>query len=322
MKKIILITGGSGFIGSNLSKYLRNKNYKIVIIDDLSIGNKKNLFSLKKIKFIKENVINIDKLKSLPKKIYAIIHLSAKAEILISKDKEEQYFKDNVIAVKKVLNFCVRKKIKKIIFTSSASVYGDTKNKKISESFPLKPNHYYAFTKYISEKIIQSYCKINKVNYTILRLFNVYGINSNAVVAKFIAQKIQKKRVTIYGSGKQKRDFVHVDDVNEAILRCLKNKKSNNKIYNIGSGNALSIIDLKKKITNKNHVHLKKRKDDIEISISNTKKIKKDLKWKVKTNIINGIKEIEKKDYFRLKKIKFISNLMQQRLIEKFNNKI
>ena len=72
MKKIILITGGSGFIGSNLSKYLRNKNYKIVIIEDLSIGNKKNLFSLKKIKFIKENVINIDKLKSLPKNLNTI----------------------------------------------------------------------------------------------------------------------------------------------------------------------------------------------------------------------------------------------------------
>ncbi len=321
MKKIILITGGCGFIGSNLSEYLHKKNYKVIVIDDLSIGNIKNLFSLKKIQFIKKDILNIDKVKILPKKIDAVIHLAAKAEILISNNKEEQYFKDNVITLKKVLNFCAKRKIKKLIFTSSASVYGDTKNKKISESFPLKPNHYYSFTKYIGEKIIQSYCKINKLDYTILRLFNVYGVKSNAVVAKFIAQKIQKKKLTIYGNGKQERDFIHINDVNEVITQCLKNQKSNNKIYNVGSGNSISIIALKNLITKNKHIHLTKRNDDIEISIANNKKIKKDLNLKFKTDIPSGIKEMEKIDYYRLKKTKLSSILLQKKIISMFNKK-
>ena len=128
--KNILITGGAGFIGSNLSEYLLNNGYNVIIVDDLSTGEIKNISKLK-VKFYQRDVLDINKI-NFKKKIDIIIHLAAKAEILISKDKESIYSRSNLNALQSLLNFASRKKIKKFIFASSASIYGDTMNKKIS----------------------------------------------------------------------------------------------------------------------------------------------------------------------------------------------
>ena len=316
MKKI-LITGGCGFIGSNLTDFLIKKGYKIYLVDNFS-KNKINSYN-KKSKLYRIDINQINSLKKLPN-FEAIIHLAASADILISKQEEKKYFNDNIEGLQEILNFCSSKKIKKFIFASSASVYGDTKNISVKESFLLKPGHYYAYTKYIGEKMIQKYSSVNKFNYCILRFFNIYGPNSNAVISTFLAQKIQKKTISIFGSGKQKRDFLHVDDLCEAISRVLKSNKSNNKVYNLGSGKAHSINDIYKKIDYKNKIHLTKRNDDIEISIANIKKIKKDLKWVPKINIDQGIKKTFLKDSLRLKKIKIIPLSRLKEIIKKFNS--
>ena len=170
--------------------------------------------------------------------------------------------------------------------------------------------------------MIINYSKINNINYTIFRFFNIYGKNSVAVVAKFIAQKLQKKKITIFGDGKQKRDFLHIKDLNEAIYKSIMIKKSNNEIYNLGSGKAQSIIYLKKIISNlKDHIFLDKRNDDIEVSISNISKIKKHLKWSPKISLINGVKDMIQKDRKRLSRLKIISVKSQQKLIRFFNSK-
>lgn len=316
--KNILITGGAGFIGSNLSKYLLNKGYDISVVDDLSTGKVTNISNLK-LKFYKRDVLDINKI-NFRRKIDIIIHLAAKAEILISSEKESIYSKSNLNALQTVLNFASQNKIKKFIFASSASIYGDTKNKKINENFKSDPKHFYAYTKLIGEKMIMNYAKINKLNYTIFRFFNVYGKNSTAVVAKFIAQKLQKKKITIFGNGKQKRDFVHIDDLNNAILSSIKTKKSNNEIYNLGSGRAESIINLKKIISKKkDHIFLNKRNDDIEISISNINKIKRHLNWSPKISFQEGISNMIAEDKKRLLKIKIHSIKDQKKLIKYFN---
>ncbi len=318
--KNILITGGAGFIGSNLAEFLYKKKFNIFIVDDLSIGKRENL-SNNKIKFYKTNLTKINNLK-FKNSIDVIIHLAAKAEILITKKKEKIYTKSNLEALQILLNFASKKKVKKIIFASSASIYGDTKNKKIDEKFRSDPKHFYAYTKLIGEQMIINYSKINNINYTILRFFNIYGKNSVAVVAKFIAQKLQKKKITIFGDGKQKRDFLHIKDLNEAIYKSIIMKKSNNEIYNLGSGKAQSIIYLKKIISNlKDHIFLDKRNDDIEVSISNISKIKKHLKWSPKISLINGVKDMIKKDRKRLMRLKIISVKSQQKLIRFFNSK-
>tara|TARA_B110000037_G_scaffold220791_1_gene289669 strand:- start:2068 stop:3030 length:963 start_codon:yes stop_codon:yes gene_type:complete len=316
--KNILITGGAGFIGSNLSEYLLKKGFNVIVVDDLSTGKIKNI-SNNKIKFYKKDVLDINKI-NFKTNIDIVVHLAAKAEILISKDKEDIYAKSNLDALQSLLNFTSQNKIKKFIFASSASIYGDTMNKKINENFRSDPKHFYAYTKLIGEKMITNYSKMNKFDYTIFRFFNIYGKNSVAVVAKFIAQKLQNKRITIFGNGQQKRDFLHIDDLNYAIHQSIKIKKSNNQIYNLGSGKSESVINLKKIVSKKkDHIFLEKRNDDIEISIANNNKIKKHLNWSNKVSLKIGVADMLINDKKRLSKIKLPSIKSQQKLIKNFN---
>lgn len=316
--KNILITGGAGFIGSNLSEYLLEKGFNVTVVDDLSTGKIKNI-SNSKLTFYKKDILDINKIK-FKKKFDIIVHLAAKAEIMISKKKEDIYAKSNLNALQTLLNFASQKKIKKFIFASSASIYGDTMNKKINENFRSDPKHFYAYTKLIGEKMIINYSKINKFKYTIFRFFNIYGKNSTAVVAKFIAQKLQNKKITIFGNGRQKRDFLHIDDLNYAILQSIKIKKSNNQIYNLGSGKSESVINLKKNISEKkDHIFLEKRNDDIEISISNINKIKNHFNWSPKVTLKKGVSDMIIHDKKRLSKIKLPSIKSQQKLIRYFN---
>ena len=300
--KNILITGGAGFIGSNLVNYFIKKKLKVTIIDDLSVGSKKNL-KLNNVSFYKNDILKIDQIPK-NKRFDAIIHLAAKAEILITKKKENIYSNSNIFGLQSVLNFAAIRKIKRFIFASSASIYGNTGSQKVKEKKRLDPKHFYAYSKYLGEEMVKQYCKINKINFAVLRFFNIYGPSSNAVVAKFIAQQAQNKKITIFGNGKQKRDFLHVDDLSNAIYKCIKSKKILNKIYNLGSGKATSILHLKKMISKKNnHIFLPKRNDDIEISISDISKIKKDLKWHPIISFKSGIKKLieqEKKKTYKI----------------------
>jgi nucleoside-diphosphate-sugar epimerase len=314
----VLITGGAGFIGSNLSDFLTKKKYKVTIIDNLSTGNKRNIKN-KKINFIYSNINNINKLKKIGN-FDVIVHLAAMAEILITKKDEKKYFESNIEGLQQVLNFASQKKIKKFIFASSASIYGDTKNIKVKENFNANPKHYYAYTKYIGEKMIEKYCKNNEIKFSILRFFNVYGPKSTAVVARFISQHLQNKPITIYGNGLQKRDFIHVEDLNKIILKLIKTNKGNNQTFNLGSGTAKSIIELKNIIAkNHKHIFLIKRSDDIEISIADISKIKKILNWKPSVSFQKGVNDMIKVDRVKLKNMYLPTIESQKKLLKKFN---
>ena len=318
MIKKILVTGGCGFIGSNIANHFAKKGFKVFIIDNLSVGNRQNLIKSKNIYFYKADINNINKI-NIKDKIDCCIHLAARAEIMIERKSEHQYFSDNVLGLQEVLNFCAKKKVKKFIFASSASVYGDTLNVKVKENKKKNPLHFYGYTKSIGEEMVRDYCEINKIKYFNLRFFNVYGNKSNAVVAKFIAQYLQNKEITIYGSGNQSRDFIHVDDIIQIVsLLFVKNIKSN--LFNVGSSKNITINKIKDLIDPKcKYVNLAKRFDDIEKSISNNIKIKKTLNWSPKISFKIGIKKMINEDHKRLKKIKLPSILSQKKLIKKFN---
>jgi len=315
--KKIIITGGCGFIGSSLTDFLINKGYEIYIIDNFS--NNKITKPNKKSKFYKIDIRNIDEINKI-KNVHAIIHLAAIADILISKDNEKKYFNNNLKGFQDVLNFCSNNKIKKLIFASSASVYGNKDKTAVKEHQSLDPGHYYAYSKLIGENMLKLYSKINKFDYTILRFFNIYGPKSNAVISTFLAQKLQKKKITIFGNGKQKRDFLYIDDLCDAILKVLENKKAKNETYNLGSGKSISINELKNKLSYKDYINLEKRNDDIEVSIANISKIKKHLNWFPKISIEEGLKRSMENDFYRLKKMKIVSISNLKKIIKKFNN--
>lgn len=319
MIKNILITGGCGFIGSNLVNHLAERGFKVFIIDNLSEGSKLNLIKSKNIYFFKTDINNINSVK-IKKKIDCCIHLAAKAEIMIEREKEDKYFLNNITGLQRVLNFCAKKKVKKFIFASSASVYGDTLNLKVNENKKKNPLHFYGYTKALGEEIVINYCKINKIKYFNLRFFNVYGNKSNAVIAKFLAQYLQGKLITIYGSGNQSRDFIHVDDLIQ-IIKILLKKNINSNVFNVGSAKNIKINSIKDLISTKaKSIKLPKRFDDIEKSISNNNKIKKVLNWKPKIELKEGLKKMINEDYLRLKKIKLSSISNQRKLIKKFNS--
>jgi UDP-glucose 4-epimerase len=217
------------------------------------------------------------------KDVDCIIHLAAKSDVSESIKNPEITNKVNVDGTANVVNCCVQNKIKKIIFASSASVYGDCKDKITEETLtiPLSP---YGQSKLDAEKIIEKKCQENNIDYIIFRMFNVYGKGQNkqyaGVITKFLENISDNKPLVIYGDGKQTRDFVSIHDVVKAFDHAIKSDKVG--IYNVASGKSISIIELaenilsllNKKIEIK---YLEKQIGDIQTSQVDISIIKKEL---------------------------------------------
>ena len=257
-KKTVLVTGGAGFIGSHLVDRLVSKKYKVIVLDNLKSGSKKNLASsIKKIKFIKKDIRNYQALEKYFKKVDIVFHLAALADIVPSIKNPEEYFSTNVQGTFNVLRACRKYKIKKIVYIASASCYGLTKEIPTSENAKVNTEYPYALTKRLGEELIIHWGKIYRLNFTSVRLFNVYGPRSRtagaygAMFGVFLSQKLAKKPFTVVGSGNQKRDFTYISDVVDALIIISKSKKSNNQIFNVGSGIPISVNKIVKMIGGK-----------------------------------------------------------------------
>tara|TARA_B100001175_G_scaffold312036_1_gene317373 strand:+ start:38 stop:943 length:906 start_codon:yes stop_codon:yes gene_type:complete len=225
--KNILITGGSGFLGRNLVKKLKNKN---VYIYDTAQPNYK-------CKFIKGSILNKSKINKKLKihKIDTIIHLAASLGVSNTEKKPSEVIDINFLGTLNVLNAIKDTKVKKFIFASSSEVYGDNK-KKMIENLELKPKSLYGHTKILGENLVKTYSGLFGFDYLIFRFFNVcgYGQREDFVISKFFKDIKEKKEIIVYGSGIQKRSFCHVKDACNAIILTV-NKKIKNQIFNIGN---------------------------------------------------------------------------------------
>ena len=225
--KNILITGGSGFLGRNLVKKLKNKN---VYIYDTAQPNYK-------CKFIKGSILNKSKINKKLKihKIDTIIHLAASLGVSNTEKKPSEVIDINFIGTLNILNAIKNTKVKKFIFASSSEVYGDNK-KKMPENLELKPKSLYGHTKILGENLVKTYSGLFGFDYLIFRFFNVcgYGQREDFVISKFFKDIKEKKEIIVYGSGIQKRSFCHVKDACNAIILTV-NKKIKNQIFNIGN---------------------------------------------------------------------------------------
>ena len=225
--KNVLITGGSGFLGRNLTKKLKNK--KIFIYDTAKPNYK--------CKFIKGSILNISKINQKLKihKIDTIIHLAASLGVSNTEKKPSEVIDINFIGTLNILNAIKNTKVKKFIFASSSEVYGDNK-KKMPENLELKPKSLYGHTKILGENLVKTYSSLFGFDYLIFRFFNVcgYGQREDFVISKFFRDIKEKKQINVYGSGIQKRSFCHVKDACNAIILTI-NKKIKNQIFNIGN---------------------------------------------------------------------------------------
>jgi UDP-glucose 4-epimerase len=239
----ILVTGGAGFIGRYLVDSISDK-HKVTIYDNLSNSSEEKITLLiNKVRFIKGDVLDFKKLVESSRKIDVVIHLAAKSDVTDSIIHPELTHDTNVNGTINVLKCCKQNKIRKIIFASSAAVYGDCKlpitEKSITE--PLSP---YGKSKLNAEKQIRKLAV--GFDAIILRLFNVYGIGQNekysGVISKFLKNISEDKPLVIYGDGKQTRDFVSIYDVVDAFSCAISSNHSDT--YNIASGKSVSINEL------------------------------------------------------------------------------
>ena len=294
----VLITGGAGFIGSHVAENLcKDKRVtKITIIDNLSSGKKKNLDSIiksKKIKFLKLDIFDLNKIKRFFKNISIVFHLAGNVDVLPSVSNPRKYMNNNLLGTLNVLESMKNYKVKKIIYASSSSCYGDQGKISIKETNPINIKSPYAFSKYSAEQLIILLSEIYNFSYISLRLFNVYGPRSkmsgnySSVISIFLKQKKNKKLLTIVGKGNQSRDFIYVKDVAEAFKKAaFLNIK--NQVFNLGTGKSITINQLAKIIGGKKR-NIPKRSGDIKYSKANNKKIIRKLKWKPKKNFFKNI---------------------------------
>ena len=312
MIKNILITGGAGYIGSHISEVLTKNKKKIFIADNLSTGYRRLIN--KKAKFFKLDILNSKKIKNLIKKneIDSVIHLAANLIIGEGEKYPKKYFKNNVLGTKSLLKACENTGVKNFVFSSTAAVYKDGQYK-VNENSVIKPKSVYGKTKIKAEKIIKRFCIRNKINYCILRYFNIAGsspsgkiglINKSDHLFKNFSREIIKKRpvLKIYGDnyntkdGSCIRDFIHVSDIAEIHYKVLKkiNKLNNSIILNCGYNKGISVLEVAKAFKKQTFkkvkiLFLKKRKGDLVKIIAANNKLKKFIKWKPKFNNLNII---------------------------------
>ncbi len=290
-KETVLITGGAGFIGSNIAKYFISQNdYNIIIIDNLSTGSFDNISNLN-LKFIECDILSKIKLEEIfsLNNIDYVIHQAAQSSV--DKSLEDPSFngEENIIGTINLLKLSVKYKIKKFIFASSASVYGIPQYLPIDEEHPLNPVSFYGISKQSAENYIKLFNKLYSLNFIILRYSNVYGNkdfageNETNVISIFYKNLLNNNEIIIYGDGLQTRDFVFVKDIAIANYLSLKSNIKN-EIFNVGSGEKTSVIEIYKilsNLLNKNiSINYKNNKiGDINHSYFNINKIKRLLNW-------------------------------------------
>lgn len=301
MKKSFLITGCAGFIGSHMTDYILKKGHKVIGIDNLTSGKKKNIshnLQNKNFKFFKLNLSEIKKITKV-KKIDYVLHFAGHGELIPSIERPLEYFNNNSFNTAKLIDFIRSKKIrlKKFIYAASSSCYGIS-NFKTHERAKVKIEHPYAFSKFIGEQIVFHWGKIYKIPVISIRIFNAYGPRSRttnvygAVIGVFLKQKISSKPLTIVGDGKQKRDFLFISDLCDAFYKAALSNHDQ-EVFNLGNGKPRSINDLAKLIHN-NYTNIPWRPGEPKVTHADIKKIKKMLNWKPKTSLEAGIKHILK----------------------------
>ena len=243
-----VVTGGAGFIGSNLVDQLVRKGHKIIVLDNFSTGRRSNLSHHKKkdVKIIKIDISKNKKLDKYFKNVDYVFHLAGLADMMSSIEYPNKYYSSNVVGTFNVILAAKKANIRKFVYTASASCYGVPVEFPTSESASIRLMHPYAFTKWQAEELIMQWVKIYNFPAVSLRLFNAYGPRLStksaygSVFTIFLAQKLAEKPLTVIGNGRQTRDFVHVKDLVGAIFKAISSKK-NGKVYNVGSGKEIEI---------------------------------------------------------------------------------
>ena len=246
MKKA-LVTGGCGFIGSNIVSKLLNKGYKVVVLDNLSTGYADNIKGLN-VELIKGDILEKELLLHVSKNVDYIFHLAACVGNLKSLNDPIFDSTVNINGTLNVLEAGRQNSVRKVVYSSSAAIYGELLYQPIDEKHPIEPESPYGVSKLAGEKHCLWFSKHYNLNVACLRYFNVYGINQISdpygnVIPKWVNLILNNKPITIYGDGTQTRDFINVSDVAEANILAAENEGTRG-YFNIATGSSITILEL------------------------------------------------------------------------------
>lgn len=293
----ILVTGGAGFIGSNLVDSLIAKGHEVSVIDNLMTGNKKNVNSKAKL-IVKDIRDDLNSLFSESKFDY-VYHLAAQANVRKSLENPKEDASINIIGSLNIIENCVKHNVKKIIFSSTGgAIYSKDAKIPCNEESEIKPESPYGLAKFSVENYLRILGNTKKLNYCILRYSNVYGPRQDAkgeagVVSIFIDRLLKNEDLIVFGDGEQTRDFVFVKDVVNANLMAMEKNLSG--FFNVGTGKEISVNELAKmllKITGKKSkvVHGSAIQGELLRNALNASKLS-GKGWKNEYNLEKGLKE-------------------------------
>lgn len=303
---LFLVTGGAGFIGSNLCEAILNKGYRVRCLDNLSTGNPKHVemfLDNENYEFIEGDIRDIETCVDACNGVDYVLHQAAWGSVPRSIEMPLLYEEINIKGTLNMLEAARQNKVKKFVYASSSSVYGDEPTLPKVEGREGKVLSPYALTKKVNEEYARLYSSLYGLDTYGLRYFNVFGRRQNpegayaAVIPKFLKQLLADESPSINGDGKQSRDFTYIENVIEANLKaCKTSSKYAGNAYNIAYGGQEFLIDVYKMLNNSlkkaiDPIYLPERKGDIKHSNANIQKAKNELMYSPDWAFDDGIKE-------------------------------
>jgi UDP-glucose 4-epimerase len=303
-----LVTGGAGFIGSHLVDRLIAEGRRVRVLDNFVVGRRSNLQQHEgnlRLEIIEADIADMRAVDAACAGAERIFHLAARADIVPSIQQPEVYFRANVDGTFAVLEAARRHGAKRLVYVASSSCYGIPSAYPTPETAPADCRYPYALTKYLGEQMVMHWAQVYRLPAVSVRFFNVYGPRARtsgtygAVFGVFLAQMLAGKPLTIVGNGEQTRDFTFVSDVVDALIAVAECDKSG-EIYNVGSGNPVSVNELVRLLGSPPTVHIPKRPGEPDCTWADISKIRQDIGWAPKVRFTDGVRVMrENIDYWR-----------------------
>ena len=299
----ILVTGGAGFIGSHLVSRLVKDGHEVTVMDTLLRGNKLDKDTFRNIQFLEDDVRNQDAVFSAAKNCDAIFHLAAVLGVDIVADNPVETMEVETIGTRNIAKAALRHDIPKILYASTSGIYGHSAMEQaVVEEVMVDPRTSYAMAKRYNEIYLAALNEEKGINTISLRFFNVYGPkqDNRMVIPRFIEQAKEGRPITVFGDGKQTRDFTFIDDTIESVIR-LYDKVEGAEIFNIANENEGGIDELAKTIKELSgssseikYIEAPKKRYDFEVGrrVGSSKKLEAAVGYKPNTRLIDGLKTI------------------------------
>ncbi len=300
---LYLVTGGAGFIGSNIAEQLVKRGEKVRILDDFSTGKRENIVGFKdSIELIEGDLRDLEIVNRAMKGVDFVLHQGALPSVERSIKDPLTTTKVNILGTLNVLLAAREAKVKRVVYASSSSVYGDTPTLPKKERMKTNPQSPYAITKLIGEEYCRIYYSIYGLETVCLRYFNVFGPRQDpgsqyaAVIPKFITLMLKGKSPPIYGDGEQSRDFTFIDNVVEANLETCKAKGALGEVFNIACSRRVTINELVQKLngilgTRIKPTYQKPRKGDVRHSLADISQARKILHYSPEIGFDAGLEK-------------------------------